>query len=188
LSYPTAGRLPRHIQLSNFDLSLERGSGGRLQPVVRGLQAHITESGLRELAQGLVDEADRRAPVGLSLKHTGVGPSGIDLVLGLEKSIFRSDLSTRLKLSAPGGDRLRVELSDAEMPAWVPLDVLLDEVVKRGGGAVQRDPGNRRALLLDPAALLQRFGVPGRFAPGRWDVTTGTDGVTLTFREDAAGR
>jgi hypothetical protein len=39
--------------------------------------------------------------------------------------------------------------------------------------------------LLDPAALLARFGVPGRFAPGRWGVSTSTDGIELTFRESA---
>ena len=53
---------------------------------------------------------------------------------------------------------------------------------KRGGGGIRRDPDHRRALLLDPAALLARGGMPGRFAPGRWDVATSTDGIDLTFR------
>lgn len=181
------GRFPRHIQLSNFDVSLERGSGGRLQPVVQGLQAKVTDEGLRELVQGLVDEADRRAPVGLSLKSVSAGPAGIDLRLRIEKSIFRADLATRLVLSAPGGQLLRVELTDVEAPAWAPLDVMLDEAVKRSGGAVRRDPGNNRALLLDPVALLARLGVPGRFAPGRWDVATSSEGIELSFREAAGG-
>ena len=33
--------------------------------------------------------------------------------------------------------------------------------------------------------VMTRFGVPGRFAPGRWGVNTSTDGVELTFRENA---
>ena len=72
------------------------------------------------------------------------------------------------------------------MPAWVPLDMLLDEAAKRGDG-VRRDPGNRSALLLDPAALLAKGGVPGRFAPGHWDVTTSADGLELHLRESAGG-
>jgi hypothetical protein len=186
LSDLASGKLPRHIQLTDFDVSLERGSAGRLQPVVQGLRVQITAEGLRELTQGLVDEADRRAPVGLALKDVRVDANGVDLVLRIEKSIFRSDLSTRLALSAPGGDVLRVELTNVDVPAWVPLDVLLDEAVKRGGGAVRRDPGHQRAILVDPAALLTRAGVPGRFAPGRWDVLTSDVGLELTFREDAA--
>ena len=63
---------------------------------------------------------------------------------------------------------------------------MLDEAVKRGGGAVRRDPANNRALLLDPAALLARLGVPGRFAPGRWDVGASAEGIDLTFHENAA--
>lgn len=187
LSDSGAGRLPSHIQLSNFDVSLERGGGGRLQPVVQGIAVRVSERGLRELTQGLVDEADRRAPVGLSLKSTAVGPNGVDLRLRIEKSIFRADLATRLVLSAPGGQVLRVEMTDVEAPAWVPLDVMLDEAVRRGGGAVRRDPGNTRALLLDPVALLARLGVPGRFARGHWDVATSAEGIALSFREDAAG-
>ena len=182
-----ATKFPRHIQLSQFDLSLERGRDGRLQPVVQRLQAYLSERGLRELAHALVDEADRRAPVGLSLRYAGVGPGGVELALRIEKSIFRGELSTRLALSAPGGDRLRVELTDVAAPAWVPLDVLLDEAVRRGGGAIARDPGNRRALLLDPVALLARLGVPGRFVPGHWEVTTSAAGIALGFREDAPG-
>ncbi len=182
-----AGRLPSHIQLSNFDVSLERGGGGRLQPVVQGIAVRVSERGLRELTQGLVDEADRRAPVGLSLKSTAVGTNGVDLRMRIEKSIFRADLATRLVLSAPDGQVLRVEMTDVEAPAWVPLDVMLDEAVRRGGGAVRRDPANPRALLLDPVALLARLGVPGRFAPGRWGVATSDEGITLSFREDAAG-
>ena len=82
---------------------------------------------------------------------------------------------------------LRVELTDTDVPAWLPLEMLLDEAAKRGGDGVRRDPGNRNALLLDPAAPLARGGVPGRFAPGRWDVTTSGDGLELTFRESAGG-
>jgi hypothetical protein len=29
--------------------------------------------------------------------------------------------------------------------------------------------------------------VPGRFAPGRWDVATSADGLDLRFRESAGG-
>ena len=76
-------------------------------------------------------------------------------------------------------------MSAADLPVWVPLDMILNAAVEYGGGAVTRDPANNRALLLDPAALLTRFGVPGRFAPGRWGVNTSTDGIELTFRENA---
>jgi hypothetical protein len=182
VSEPAPGKLPRHIQLSDFDVSLERGSAGRLQPVVQGLRLRISERGLASLMEGLVAEADRRAPVGITLSDARVGPRGIELFLRVEKSIFRGDVSTRLVLSAPGGDALRVELTDTQVPAWVPLDVLLDEGVKRSGGAVRRDPGNRSALLLDPAALLALLGVPGRFAPGYWDVATSGEGIALSFR------
>lgn len=158
-----------------------------MQPVVQGLRAAISADGLHLLTQELIDEAGRRAPVGLALQDVRVGEDGVTLVARVEKSIFRSDLATRLVLSAPGGQALRVELTDLEMPAWVPLDVLLDEAVKRGGGALQRDAGNRRALLLDPAALLARFGVPGRFAPGHWDVQTSGEGIMLAFSGGGTG-
>jgi hypothetical protein len=81
---------------------------------------------------------------------------------------------------------LRVALTDSDLPAWVPLDMFLEEAARRGG-AVRRDPEYRNALLLDPAALLTRFGVPGRFAPGRWDVATSSDGLELAFRETPRG-
>lgn len=158
-----------------------------LQPVVQGLRVHVTPDGLQALALGLVAEADRRAPATLWLEEVSVGPAGIDLVLRVEKSFFRSDLAIRLVLSAPDGDVLRIEVVEVDVPGWMPLDMLLDEAAKRGGAAVRRDPANRRALLLDPAALLLRFGVPGRFAPGRWDVTTGAEGIELAFREGAVG-
>lgn len=181
------GAFPSDIRLTDFDLALERGSAGRIEPVVQGLRAAISADGLRLLTQELIDEARRRAPIGLTLKDVQVADNGVALVLRVEKSIFRSDLATRLVLSAPDGEALRVELADLEMPAWVPLDVLLDEAVKRGGGALRRDAGNRRALLLDPAALLTRFGVPGRFAPGHWAVQTSDDGITLVFGGGGAG-
>ena len=184
---PAPGQFPGHMQLTDLDVSLERGDAHHpLRPVVQGLRLRISQQGLTELAQGLVDEADRRAPVGLRLLGTRAGADGIDLFLRVEKSIFGSDLSTRLGLSAPGGQELRVELTDTDMPSWVPLDMFLDESVRRGGGAVRRDPGHRRALLLDPAALLARGGLPGRFAPGTWNVTTDANGLDLTFREGAA--
>ena len=78
---------------------------------------------------------------------------------------------------------LRAELTHLEMPGWVPLDLLLDAAVKQAGGAVQRDPGNARALLLSPARLLTSFGVPGRFAPGVWSVSTSAAGIDLGFHE-----
>ena len=185
---PAPGTLPGHMQLTDFDISLERGDARYpLRPVVQGLRLRISERGLQALTQALVDEADRRAPVGIRLKGVWVGPRGIELSARMTKSIFSSDLATRLVLSAPGGNELRVELTDTDVPAWVPLDMLLDEASKRGGDGVRRDPGNRNALLLDPAALLARGGVPGRFAPGHWDVTTSADGLVLTFRESAGG-
>jgi hypothetical protein len=182
------GNLPGHMQLTDFDISLERGDAKNpLRPVVQGLRLRVSSRGSQALVQALADEADRRAPVGIKLKDVRVGPQGIDLSARMTKSIFSSDLSTRLVLSAPGGNDLRVELTDTNMPAWVPLDMLLDEAARRGGNGVRRDPGNKNALLIDPAALLARAGVPGRFAPGRWEVTTSVDGLVLTFRESAGG-
>ena len=185
-SFP--GSLPGHLQLTDFDISLERGTAQHpIRPVVQGLRLRVSARGLQALMQTLVDEADRRAPVGITLKGVHAGPPGIELFARMTKSIFSSDISTRLVLSAPGGTELRVELTDTNMPAWVPLDMLLDEAARRGGDGVRRDPENRGALLLDPAALLARAGVPGRFAPGRWDVATRADGLVLTFRESAGG-
>jgi hypothetical protein len=177
----------RHLRLSDFDLALERGPKGRMQPVVQGLRVHLTPEGLQVLARGLIDEADRRAPVTLWLEDVRVGAEGIDLTLRVEKSIFRSDLAIRLVLNAPSGEVLRVEMVEVDVPSWMPLDLLFEEAAKRGGEAMRREPGNRRALLLDPAALLSRFGVPGRFGPGEWEVATAADGVRLAFHERAAG-
>ncbi len=185
---PAAGMLPGHMQLTELDISLERGDARYpIRPVVQGLRLRISDRGLQALAQALVDEANRRAPVGIKLKGARVGPQGIELTMRMTKSIFSSDISTRLVLSAPGGNELRVELANTDMPAWIPLDMLLNEAAKRGGGALRRDPGNRNALLLDPAASLARAGVPGRFATGRWDVATSADGLELNFRESAGG-
>jgi hypothetical protein len=187
MSEATPGKIPGHIQLTDFDVSLERGGGRQtLRPVVQGLRARVSAKGLDVLAQGLIDEADRRAPVGLKLKGIHVSPEGIDLYLRVEKGIFGSDFSTRIALSSPDGEVLRLEMSDTDLPVWVPLDMILNAAVQYGGGAVTRDPADNRALLLDPAALLTRFGVPGRFAPGRWGVKTSTDGIELTFRENAS--
>jgi hypothetical protein len=183
---PAPGSLPGHMQLTDFDISLEPGDAQHpIRPVVQGLRLRVSDRGLQALVHVLVDEANRRAPVGIKLKDMRVGPRGIELSTRMTKAIFSSDLSTRLVLSAPGGSELRVELTDTELPSWVPLDMLLDEAARRGGDGVRRDPGNRNALLLDPAALLARGGVPGRFAPGRWDVATSADGLALTFRESA---
>ena len=187
MSDPAPGTIPGHLQITDFDVSLEPGDANRpYRPVVQGLRLRISDTGLRELTQALIVEADRRAPVGIRLEDVSVDPDGITLAMRMAKGIFKGDLSTRLVLSAPDGEVLRIELADTRVPAWVPLDMLLDQATARGGNAVQRDPGNRRALLLDPAALLARAGVPGRFAPGRWDVSTSTDGVALSFRESAA--
>lgn len=186
MSDAAPGKIPGHIQLTDFDVSLERGDARHpLRPVVQGLRASVSAKGLDVLAQGLIDEAANRAPVDLKLKGIRVGKEGIELFLRVEKGIFGSDFSTRLALSSPDGRSLRLEMSDADLPVWVPLEMLLNAAVQYGGGAVTRDPANKRALLLDPAALLTRFGVPGRFAPGRWGVNTSTDGIELTFRENA---
>ena len=182
------GSLPGHMRLTDFDISLEPGTAQQpIRPVVQGLRLRVSARGLQAVMQTLVDEADRRAPVGIKLKGVQVGPQGIELFARMTKSIFSSDLSTRLVLSAPGGKELRMELTDTNMPSWIPLDTLLDEAARRGGDGVRRDPGSRSALLLDPAALLARSGVPGRFTPGRWDVTTSADGLDLRFRESAGG-
>jgi hypothetical protein len=187
MSDAAPGTIPGHIQLTDFDVSFEPGDGRQpLRTVVQGLRARVSASGLDVLAQGLVAEADRRAPVGLKLKGVRVGPEGLDLFLRVEKSILSSDLSTRIALSSPDGRALRLELSDTDLPVWVPLEMILNAAVQAGGGAISRDPANKRALLLDPAALLTRFGVPGRFAQGRWSVNASTDGIDLTFRENAA--
>jgi hypothetical protein len=77
-------------------------------------------------------------------------------------------------------------LTNSNVPAWVPLEMLLEEAVKRSGGTVRRDPTNRSALLCDPATLLAMVGVPARFAPGRWDVATSAAGIDLAFRGNAA--
>jgi hypothetical protein len=178
------GPIPGHIRLTDFDITLEPGDARQpLRPVVHGLRLHISAGGLRQLAQALVDEADKRAPVGVKLVDARVGPRGVELYLRVAKGIFGSDLSTRISLSAPGGEVLRAELTDTDMPSWMPLDLLLEQAVNRGGGAVSRDPANRRALLLDPAALLARLGVPGRFAPGDWGVETSQERIALSFRE-----
>jgi hypothetical protein len=171
------------LQISDFGLSLEPGSGGRPQPLVQSLQARLTADGLRFLAQGGIEEAARRAPVGMQLEGLQVSDAGIDVKLRISKSIIKSSMGARLVLSAPGGDVLRAELTNLEMPGWVPLDLLLDTAVKQAGGAVQRDPGNSHALLLSPARLLSSFGVPGRFAPGTWSVSTSVAGIDLGFRE-----
>jgi hypothetical protein len=187
MSDPAPGTIPGHLQITDFDVSLEPGDATHLyRPLVQGLRLRISASGLRELAQALIAEADRRAPVGIRLEDVHVGPDGITLAMRMAKGIFQGDLATRLVLSAPGGEVLRIELADTRVPAWVPLDMVLDQATARGGNAVRRDPNNGRALLLDPAALLARAGVPGRFAPGRWDVSTRNDGVELSFRESAA--
>lgn len=183
MSGSVPGKLPRHLQVTDFDVSLAPGGDGRLQPVVQGLRVFLTVEGLRALAEELALEADRRAPVGLTLQDVRLGPGGVFLALRIQKSILRGDLATRLVLTAPGGEMLRVEFADVAAPAWVPFDLLLDEAAKRGGSAVSRDTTSGRALLLDPAALLARFGIPGRFAPGRWDVATTVEGLTLTFSE-----
>jgi hypothetical protein len=183
LDDPARETLPPLIRLTDFELSLEPGSAGRLQPVVQRLRAQISGDGLHALANAITEEAAQRAPVGLTLKDLDVGPNGITLAVRVEKSILRGDLSTRLVLSAPDGKDLRVELADVDVPVWVPLDLMLDATVKRSDGAVRRDPANRSALILDPAALLARSGVHGRFAPGQWAVTTGDAGVDLSFGE-----
>jgi hypothetical protein len=172
-----------HLQISDFGLSLEPGPAGPPQLLVQSLQARLSAEGLRFLAEGGIEEAARRAPVGLQLEAVQVSDAGIDLKLRISKSIIKSSMGTRLVLSAPGGDVLRAELTDLEMPGWVPLDLLLDAAVKQAGGGVQRDPGHPRALLLNPAALLASFGVPGRFAPGAWSVSTSAAGIDLGFRE-----
>lgn len=183
MSVTAGGVLPTHIQLSDFAISMEPGPGNRPQAVVKNLQVRVTQPGLEALMEGMVAEADRKAPVGLTLKNVAASAAGIDVVLRIEKSIFRSDLSTRLVFSALGGKLLRVDLTELEMPAWMPFDPLLDEAIKRAGGAVQRDPQAKRALLLDPAELLTRFGVPGRFGPGLWAVATSDAGLDLAFQE-----
>ena len=171
------------LQIADVGLSLEPGPGGRPQPLVQSLQARLTAEGLRSLAESGIEEASRRAPVGLHLEDVQVSDAGIDVRLRVSKSIIKGSMGTRLVLSAPGGEVLRAELTNLEMPAWAPLDLLLDAVVKRAGGAVQRDSGNSRALLLNPAALLTSFGVQGRFAPGQWSVATSSAGIDLGFRE-----
>ena len=172
-----------HLQISDFGLSLEPGPGGRPQPLVQSLQARLSAEGLRVLAAGGIEEASRRAPVGLQLETVQVSDAGIDLKLRISKSIIKSSMGTRLVLSAPGGEVLRAELTNLEMPGWGPLDLLLDAAVKQANGAVQRDPANPRALLLNPARLLTSFGVPGRFAPGVWSVGTSAAGIDLGFHE-----
>lgn len=172
-----------HLQISDFGLSLEPGPAGRPQPLVQSLQARLTAEGLRVLAEGGIEEAARRAPVGLQLESVQVSDAGVDVKLRISKSIIKSSMGTRLVLTAPGGDLLRAELTNLEMPAWAPLDLLLDAAVKRASGAVQRDPSNPRALLLNPARLLTSFGMPGRFAPGAWSVRTSAAGIDLGFHE-----
>lgn len=181
------GKLPGDLQLTDFDVSLEPGDAAHpLRPVVRGLRMRISASGLQTLLHGLAAEADRRAPIGVRLDNVGISAEGIDLALRMQKGIFGGDLATRLVLSTPTGKELRVELTRVEAPAWVPLDMLLDEAARRGDGAVRRDPGNNRALLLDPARLLAWAGLPARLAPGLWRVQTSGDGLDLAFRENAA--
>jgi hypothetical protein len=184
MSQPSPQTRPQDLQLSDLSISLEPGDAAHpLIPMMRSLRLRLSPDGLRTLAGELIAEADRRAPLTLRLQVIQVGPGGVGLRLRVEKSIFGSDLATRLVLSAPDGQALRVELTDANIPAWVPLDALLEEAAKRGGGALRRDPANRSALLIDPAALLTRLGLPARFGPGQWDVATSDAGIDLVFRE-----
>src|SRR5688500_5829390 len=85
---PAPGKLPGHMQLTDFDISLERGDARYpIRPVVQGLRLRISDRGLQALAQALVEEANRRAPVGIALKGVRVGPNGIELATRMTKSI-----------------------------------------------------------------------------------------------------
>jgi hypothetical protein len=48
---------------------------------------------------------------------------------------------------------------------------------------IRPDPQNNQAVLVNPAEVLARQGVPARLAPGAWDVAVTPAALDLSYRE-----
>lgn len=175
----------RDIQLSDVTISLEPGSDAvPFQPLVHGLRLRLTPAALTKLAEEAIKLASAKAPVEVSLTGCRLVDGGIELSARAGMGFMGADVTARLAINA-AGDTVRVALANLDAPRWLPTGSMIEMALAK---AVQiqgicPDPHDNQAVLVNPAEVLARQGIPARLAPGAWDVAVTPAALDLGYRE-----
>jgi len=175
------------LQISDLALSLEPGTSVPLQPLVHRLRLQMSDAGFVKLLRAVTTLADARAPVDIELTSCRLVEGGAEVSARAGKGLLKAALSATIAATVLAGREIRCELTNLAVPAWVPVDRFLQQAIARANIAGLRlDPDNPRAVLLDPAALLEREGLPARLAPGAWTLAIAPMQLDLAYGAVAA--
>lgn len=174
------------LHISDLAVTLEPGPPeAPLQPLVHRLGLQLSDVGFAKVIGALVAIADQRAPVDITLASCRLVPDGAELSARAGKGILRATLTTTIATSVVGGKEIRCELTDLQVPAWVPVDRLLERAIGSAGiEGLRLDPDNPRAILVDPAVILASQGLPAHLAPGAWSLDITSAVLNLGFAEE----
>ncbi|MGH2534820.1 MAG: hypothetical protein ACRDJW_21380 [Thermomicrobiales bacterium] len=175
----------RDIYLSDVAITLEPGNGAvPLQPLVHGLRLRLTPVALTKLAEQAVKLASAKAPVEVHLTGCRLVDGGVEVSARAGKGFMGADVKARLAIAA-AGETVRVALSSLDAPRWLPtgsmIELALGKAIQIPG--IRPDPTNNQAVIVNPAEILARKGLPARLAPGAWEVTIDAAALDLAFRE-----
>jgi hypothetical protein len=175
----------RDIQLSDVAITLEPGTDTvPLQPLVHGLTLRLAPDAITKLAEEAVKMASAKAPVDVQLTGCRLIPGAIEVKARAGKGFMGADVTAQLAISA-AGDTVRVALANLNAPRWLPTGSMIEMALGKATqiAGIRPDPQNNQAVLVNPAEVLARQGVPARLAPGAWDVAVTPVALDLSYRE-----
>jgi hypothetical protein len=177
----------RDIHLSDVAITLEPGNDAvPWQPLVHGLRLQLTPTALTKLAEQAVKLASARAPVEVHLTGCRLVDGGIEVSARAGKGFMGADVTARLAVSA-AGDTVRVALANLDAPRWLPTGSMIEMALGKASqiDGIRSDPQHAQAVLVNPAEMLARKGLPARLAPGAWVVAVTPTMLDLAYREQS---
>jgi hypothetical protein len=183
------------ITVRNLCIDLERGTEKvPLAPIVRGLEAEITDAALSKAIRAILSIAAERLPVEMTFESAVFMPTGADVTVTAGPNRYlRAKAKADIGIAAETSDQIVVSIRDIRAMGRLPIESftapLIDKALAKASrfAGVTRVPGETNALAIEPNVLLAAYGVPARFDPaGQWTVRT--DAGALTARFDSSSK
>ncbi|MGH2561621.1 MAG: hypothetical protein ACRDJH_21345 [Thermomicrobiales bacterium] len=177
--------IERDVRLSDVAITLEPGDeAAPLQPLIHGLTLRLSSTALTKLAAQAVKLASARAPVEVHLTGCRLVDGGVEVSARAGKGFMGADVTAQLAITA-AGDTVRVALANLDAPRWLPTASMIEMALGKASqiSGIRPDPQNNQAVLVNPAEILVRKGLPARLAPGAWEVAIDPAALHLAYRE-----
>lgn len=155
-----------------------------VEPVILEAAINLSQEGFLKIVTEGMRKAKKVAPVDLELIDAVLVDGGAQIAARVKRGLLRAELRFHLEFSVADGQAIRVRVGNVDAPAWVPVNLVLDQGMQVADGkpGIGRVAGDARAIDVDPRAMLIQLGLPLRLAePGMWGVNARSDQVTITY-------